>query len=329
MNTISVIVPCYNIAPYLERCVDSIVNQTYHNLDIVLVDDGSTDGTGAVCDKMAQTDNRIRVVHKENGGLSDARNAGIDIAQGDFLSFVDGDDYLELDAYEAMTLEMQNPEVSLVSAGLIAEDIGGKVKITMSKERIELSREEAFINLLGSVRTIMQSSCNKLFRTAIFNNLRYKKGIINEDMEILPKILDRCNKVILLNKPVYHYIKREGSITVSKYSNWKYQGVKIAVDTLNFCKKKYPQLIPYAYYYQMDSYFKNLMELVNSSNRAEFCKWEYVLRVKVVKTYFKCIRWKFIRKEYGIKIKNMAIVAFFGIELTDKLVWLKERVINK
>lgn len=326
MNTISVIVPCYNVAPYLERCINSVVNQTYHNLDIILVDDGSTDDTGRVCDRLAQTDNRIRVVHKENGGLSDARNAGIDVAQGDFLSFVDGDDYLELDAYEVMVLEMQSPNVSLVSAGIIAEDVDGKINAIMSKEKIILNREEAFINLLGAVRTIGQSSCNKLFRKSLFENLRYKNGIINEDMEILPKILDRCQQVILLNKPIYHYIKRAGSITVSEFSNWKYEGVRIATDTRIFCQKKHPQLVPYAYYYEMDSFFKMFMEVVNSSNRREFCKQEHVLRTKVVKTYFKCMQWKFIRMMYGNKIKNMAIMAFLGIELTERLVKFKQRI---
>lgn len=326
MNTISVIVPCYNVAPYLERCINSIVNQTYHNLDIVLVDDGSTDDTGNVCDRLAQADNRIRVVHKENGGLSDARNVGIDVALGNFLSFVDGDDYLELDAYEAMILEMQNPDVSLVSAGIIAEDIDGKINAIMSKEKMVLSREEAYINLLGAVRTIGQSSCNKLFRKSLFENLRYKNGIINEDMEILPKIIDRCQQVVLLNKPIYHYIKRAGSITVSEFSNWKYEGVRIATDTRIFCQKKHPQLVPYAYYYEMDSFFKMFMEVVNSSNRREFCKQELALRAKVVKSYFKCIQWKFIREMYGSKIKNMAIMAFWGIEWTEKLVKFKQRI---
>lgn len=326
MNTISVIVPCYNVAPYLERCINSVVNQTYHNLDIILVDDGSTDDTGRVCDRLAQTDNRIRVVHKENGGLSDARNAGIDVAQGDFLSFVDGDDYLELDAYEVMVLEMQSPNVSLVSAGIIAEDVDGKINAIMSKEKIILNREEAFINLLGAVRTIGQSSCNKLFRKSLFENLRYKNGIINEDMEILPKIIDRCQQVVLLNKPIYHYIKRAGSITVSEFSNWKYEGVRIATDTRIFCQKKHPQLVPYAYYYEMDSFFKMFMEVVNSSNRREFCKQEHILRAKVVKSYFKCIQWRFIREMYGSKIKNMAIMAFFGMERTEKLVKFKQRI---
>ena len=128
MNKISVIVPCYNVTDYLGRCVDSIVNQTYRELEIILVDDGSSDTTGELCDRLAMADSRIKVVHKENGGLSDARNAGIDVAQGDFYAFVDGDDYLEADTYEAMILEMKDSNVSLLSASDIISTFGFMIK---------------------------------------------------------------------------------------------------------------------------------------------------------------------------------------------------------
>lgn len=328
MNKISVIVPCYNVAGYLERCVDSIVNQTYRELEIILVDDGSSDTTGELCDRLAMTDSRIKVVHKENGGLSDARNAGIDVARGDFYAFVDGDDYLEADAYEAMILEMKDSNVSLVSAGIIVEDIEGNKRINMSEEYLVLSKEEAFINLLGPVRTIAQSSCNKLFRKHLFQELRYKKGIINEDTELLPKILDQCSRVVLLNKPVYHYVRRKGSITESEFSMWKYDGNRIAYDTLLFCKKKYPQLVPYAHYYVMDSLFKLFSELTVSSNRRRFRKQEHLLRAGIVKEYFTCAIQKSIRSECGERIRNMAITAFFGVELTKQLVNFKYRILG-
>ena len=221
MKKISIIVPCYNVAPYLRRCVDSILNQTYSNFELILVDDGSTDKTGILCDELCQLDARIKVIHKKNGGLSDARNAGIDIATGDFLAFVDGDDYLEINAYELMVTEMQDADVSLVSAGMITEDINGNINKLMNETKVKLSREEALANLLGNNRTIGQSSCNKLFRKQLFEQLRYKKGIIYEDMQLLPQILDICEKVVLLNVPVYHYVKRSGSITENKFSRWK------------------------------------------------------------------------------------------------------------
>ena len=328
MNTISVIIPCYNVAPYLQCCVNSILNQTYVNLEVILVDDGSTDETGTLCDELLQLDKRIKVVHKNNGGLSDARNAGIDVATGDFLSFVDGADYLELNAYELMVAEMQNAEVSLVSAGILGEDVNGNKSALISGQYLCLTKEEAFINLLGSKRTIGQSSCNKLFRKELFATLRYKKGIINEDMEILPKILDLCNKIVLLNIPIYHYIKRSGSITELEFSLWKYQSIHIADDTLAFCKQKYPDLVPYAYYYRLDSLNKMYEEIVNSINRKSFWWKEFVIRVKICYGYCLYIRNKTVRNMYGKDLKNLTIRAFLGIGLTDKLVRFKENIMG-
>lgn len=328
MNKISVIIPSYNVEPYLERCVESVVNQTYRELEIILVDDGSTDATGELCDSLAVTDSRIKVVHKENGGLSDARNAGIDVAEGDFYSFVDGDDYLEKDAYEIMISEMTNDDVSLVSAGIVAEDIKGNKHLNMSKERLILSKEDALLNLLSPVRTIGQSSCNKLFRKQLFRELRYKKGIINEDMELLPKILDICNLVVLLNKPVYHYVRRSGSITESEFSMWKYEGIKNAYDTLDLCKRKYPKMVSYAHFYVMDSLFKTYHELRSSNNYRAFRKQEYSLRFRIIKEYFYCIKQDKVMSECRERVRNIAITAFFGEKMLPKLVVIKHRLMR-
>lgn len=328
MGIISVIVPCYNVEKYLERCVNSILTQTYYDLEIILVNDGSTDKTGEICEKFAEIDSRVKVVHKTNGGLSDARNAGIDIAKGEFCAFVDGDDYVEPDAYETMVFEMRNPNVSLVSAGIFAEDVEGNKSISMSAEYLILDKREAFINLLGTVRSIGHSSCNKLFRMKLFNGLRYKKGIINEDMEILPKILDACDHVVLLNKPVYHYIKRAGSITEAEFSAWKYQSINIPFGVLSLCKAKYSELVPYANYYVMDSLFKLLEELTGSKNRKVFLRQELVLRVKIMKAFFECMKSKDTISECWEKAKNMMIVASLGTNLTKKLVNIKHGIIK-
>lgn len=328
MGKISVIVPCYNVSSYLQRCVDSIINQTYSNLEIILVDDGSTDETGELCERLADVDCRIRVLHKDNGGLSDARNAGIDVSTGDYLAFVDGDDYLELDAYEAMVAEMQNSEVSLVSAGILGEDIDGNKSSLISETYQYLTREEAYINLLGNKRTIGQSSCNKLFRSGLFSKLRYKKGIINEDMEILPKILDQCNIVVLLNRPVYHYIKRKGSITELEFSLWKYEAIQIADETVTFCRNRYPALVPHANYYRIDSLFKIYGEITRSTNRKKFFRQELILRFRICMGYLKCMNNKVIKSQYKERLKNIMIEAFFGIDFASKLVRIKQQIMR-
>lgn len=329
MNKVSVIIPCYNVAAYLDRCVQSILQQTYRELEIILVDDGSTDTTGEKCEQLSTIDERIRVVHKENGGLSDARNAGINVACGDFYTFVDGDDYLDTDAIALMMEYMKYPEVSLVSAGFTVENIDGSTHISMNPETVTITREEALINLLGPVRTIKQSSCSKLFRKFLFGNLRYKKGIINEDMELLPRILDLCDRVVLLDRPVYHYIRRAGSITESEFSMWKYEGSRIAYDTLRFCKNKYPRLVPYAHFYIMDSLFKMLNELTGCRNRKAFRKQEKTLRFGIVKEYFYCARQRQIMDECGGAIRNMTTNALCGGEMMKGLVRFKHRIFGE
>ena len=234
---ISVIVPSYNVELYLERCVQSLVSQTYTDLEIILVDDGSTDGTGELCDKLARRDHRIKVIHKENGGLSDARNAGIKIATGEYYSFIDGDDFIEADTYECMISEMADPAVSIVAGGFFVTDIKGHTVVSVSPKRQRLTKEEAFMDLFGR-NYITQSSCNKLFRSSLFDEVRYKKGILNEDQEILPRLLDIGNHVVLLDKPVYHYIKKPGSITSSDYSMERYRAIEIERDIYRMCRKK-------------------------------------------------------------------------------------------
>lgn len=324
---ISVIVPAYNVALYLERCVASLVSQTYADLEIILVNDGSTDNTGKLCDLLSERDARIRVVHKENGGLSDARNAGIDCAKGEFYSFIDGDDFIEPDTYECMISEMNDPNVSMVVGGFFVTDIQGNTNISVCEEKKSLTKEDAFKDLFGD-NNISQSSCNKLFRSVLFENIRYKKGIINEDMEILPRLLDVSNHIVLLDKPVYHYIKKPDSITSSNYSIKRYKAIKIESDIYRMCKKKYPQLQPYASYYELKSLYGMLCNLIGCANRKEFILQEINIRRLIIGVGIRCKRWKEINRLYGDEINSYCIVALVGMQNIDKLVRLKHKIIG-
>lgn len=326
---ISVIVPSYNVAPYLQRCVDSLISQTYSNLEIILVDDGSTDDTGKLCDKIAESDSRIKVIHKENGGLSDARNAGIDIATGEFYSFIDGDDFIEPDTYEVMMKEMENPRVSIAAGGFIVTDVQGNNRISMSPERQYLTKEEAFMDLLGGENYITQSSCNKLFRSSLFEKIRYKKGILNEDMEILPRLLDVSDDVVLLNKAVYHYIKKPGSITTADYSMERYRAIEVERDIYLLCKNKYPQLQPYASFYELKSLYEMLCNLVGCANHKDFKLQELFIRFKIVSVVIRCNRWREIADTYKEELKIYLLNALIGINNIDKLARIKQKINNK
>lgn len=323
---ISVIVPSYNVAPYLQRCVDSLIGQTYSDLEIILVDDGSTDDTGILCDRIAEGDSRIKVIHKENGGLSDARNAGIDIATGEFYSFIDGDDFIEPDTYEVMMKEMENPRVSIVAGGFIVTDVQGNNRISMSPERQHLTKEEAFMDLLGGKNYITQSSCNKLFRSSLFEKIRYKKGILNEDMEILPRLLDVSNDVVLLNKAVYHYIKKPGSITTADYSMERYRAIEVERDIYLLCKNKYPKLQPYASFYELKSLYEMLCNLVGCANHKDFKLQELIIRFKIVSVVIRCKRWREISNIHKEEMKTYFLNALIGINNIDKLVKLKRKI---
>lgn len=322
---ISVIVPSYNVEPYLERCVQSLVSQTYTDLEIILVNDGSSDGTGDLCDKLAGRDHRIRVIHKENGGLSDARNAGIDIAEGEFYSFIDGDDFIETDMYEKMITEMADSDVSIVAGGFVVTDINGNTTISVSPERKYLTKEEAFMDLFGR-SYISQSSCNKLFRSRLFTDIRYKKGILNEDMEILPRLLDVGNHVVLIDRAVYHYIKKPGSITSSDYSMERYKTIEIERDIYRLCKEKYPKLKPWAGYYELKSLYGMLCNLEQCSNKNDFKIQELNIRRKILYTAFRCIWWKEVMSTHRNEVKTYFLNTAVGIRNVEKLVKIKERI---
>ena len=161
---ISVIVPVYNVSNYLERCVQTLIKQTYGNLEIILVDDGSTDGSSKLCDKIAKSDNRIKVIHKENGGLSSARNAGLDAAQGEYISFIDSDDSIHLYFYNVLLKVMNETDADIVQCEMLRvpeQKVAGGVLPECSV--IEFTGEEAIKEFYKSKITVFKSSCNKLF----------------------------------------------------------------------------------------------------------------------------------------------------------------------
>ena len=323
---ISVIIPAYNVSSYLERCVQSIVCQTYSDLEIILVDDGSTDGTGELCDELSKTDSRIKVVHKENGGLSDARNAGIAVAKGEIYSFIDGDDYIEPDTYEAMMTEMQDENVSIVEGGIITTDVRGNDFIHMIPKRRCFKKKEAFLDLFSSERYIMETSCDKLFRASLFQNIRYKKGIINEDMEILPRLLDVSNEVVLINKVIYHYIKRQDGITGNRYSLKRYQTIAIGRSIYRMCKEKYPDLMPYASFYELKSLFVMLENLWKCKNRNDFRIQELKIRGRILFVLLRCNLWREIRRLYKTQMKTYFFYTIFGTKNVERLLKIKHRI---
>lgn len=220
---ISIIVPVYNVASYLQQCLSSIVNQTYSSLEIILVDDGSTDGSGELCDQLALTDSRIKVIHKENGGLSSARNAGLKVVSGDFVGFVDSDDYVVADMYEKLVAALYKYPEAGVSSVQIYSFTDGKDDFKPAKEIWVKSVEnfipasEYCISTVGNLTPVMV--WNKLYRRELLKDVSFLEGRNNEDQrfqfDLAKKLKERNLGLIEIPSFGYYYRQRETSIIYS------------------------------------------------------------------------------------------------------------------
>ena len=213
-DLISVIVPIYNVEKYLSECIDSIINQTYKNIEIILVDDGSLDSCGAICDEYAKKDNRIKVIHKENGGLSDARNHGIDLAMGKYIAFVDSDDYINEQYLEKLYNAIIDNNTQVSQCNFISVDDNkneilrrgytGNIKTKSGYDMIkEMCTKKYWENII---------IWNKLYSANLFDDIRYPVGKIHEDEFVAPKILYNVDNIAIVKEYLYNYRKNQNSI---------------------------------------------------------------------------------------------------------------------
>lgn len=219
---ISIIVPVYKVEPYIHKCVDSILNQTFKDFELILVDDGSPDNCGKICDEYGQKDNRVIVIHKANEGISSARNAGLDIARGEYIGFVDSDDYIEKDMYEKLykCSNSNNADISIIGVKEVNEL--GSVLYEYIPNKID------FCEILKRAHT-----WNKLFKKKLFfeNNFFFIENKYYEDLELIPKLFIKANKVCSVNDIAYMYLQREGSTTRERDEKildmlWAYKEIK-------------------------------------------------------------------------------------------------------
>lgn len=219
---ISVIIPVYKVEKYINRCVESVLVQNYHNIEVILVDDGSPDNCGIICDKYAEKDSRIKVIHKKNGGLSDARNAGLDIATGHYICFIDSDDYIEKDMLKDMYDNIVRTGADITICNYCAVDNEGHKQ--WESENIsdgEWTEKEFWKNFYDAFEGMYYYyvvAWNKLYSRKIFEKTRYCVGKKYEDNWILYDVISQCDKISVLNKAYYYYIQRQDSIMAMSYS---------------------------------------------------------------------------------------------------------------
>lgn len=222
-DLISVIIPIYKVEKWVRQCVDSVLMQTYENLEIILVDDGSPDKCPAICDMYAANDSRIKVVHKPNGGLSSARNVGLDVATGEYIVFVDSDDYIHPQMIENMYEIMEENQADIVICDLKRVNEDG---LDLSDHFIDVgltgifNKDEIFERMYGPAVIYCVVSWNKLYHKNLWLNYRYPDGKIHEDEFAIHHILDKCEKIVCTDKCYYYYRQREGTIMTEKSVEW-------------------------------------------------------------------------------------------------------------
>ena len=261
---ISIIVPVYNAGQYLEKCVKSIINQTYDNLEIILVNDGSTDNSLEICKRFTESDKRISLINKENGGVSSARNRGIDKASGDYIGFVDSDDYISVDMYEKLLDSILKNEADISECGYYMVDSSYNLtdELRLKDTVITGSYNCSYNYLIGNNAT--NFNWNKLYKASIFENVRFPKLKYSEDFVVNVKAHYYCNKKVTINDCCYYYYNNETSAVNQEFNNSKLDIIHAGQAALKFINKKYPDLNNYLYLFILNN-IRTLYEQLQES----------------------------------------------------------------
>ena len=292
-DLISIIIPVYKVEKYIYKCIDSVLNQTYKNLEIILVDDGSPDKCPEICEEYAKKDNRIKIIHKKNGGLSDARNAGLKVATGKYIGFVDSDDYIEKDMYQVLynNIIKTNSDISIVNLKEVKENEIIENNVKDEQNTIEYTKLEGLKKLIEN--KIKSYAWNKLYKKEILNNIEFPVGRKMEDLAVMHKIFEKANKIVYTDKIEYYYLQRGDSILGNIDLKLTKDLFYFVTERYKYMIKKYPQLqdtlnidrIKYIFIYH-----KNicLINDINTYNKTEFLN-EYLFLKNNFKNYKKKI----------------------------------------
>lgn len=316
-DLISVIVPVYKVEKYLNQCVDSIINQTYTNLEIILVDDGSPDNCGKICDEYAKKDSRIKVIHKENGGLSDARNIGTSMAMGEFLTYIDSDDNISLNYVEYLyDLIKKEDEIMFSACGVqVVRNPTEISQITAINDKyVILNEKQAFENMLYD-KGLYLSAWGKLFKTEFIKKYKFPKGKVYEDTAVIYYWIYDAKKIAYGEGKCYFYINRENSISNQKNFNQNEMDyIENTNKMLNFIISKYSELEKPVNRFYLYSNFRELRILLFSKIKNEDMEMNIWNNIK--KTRMNVIKDINIPKRDKIAI----IISFFG-KKTFKFCW--------
>lgn len=312
---ISVIVPVYEVEKYINKCLDSIVGQTYKNLEILLIDDGTQDRSGDICEEYAKSDLRIKVFHKENGGLSDARNYGLERASGEYLTFVDADDFLDSDYIEYLysLIEESGCRLSLCSLHVLYTS-SGRVWNKGNGKKVVINGETC-IEMMCYHEEIDTAAYAKLCHRSLFEEVRYPKGKIFEDIGTSYLLFDQCEKIICSFIPKYYYVIRDNSIVTSSFNKKKLDFLDMTDQMADYVDSKYPDLLEATLRRRGYARFSTLNQMIEE-NSAEHVK----IRQEIIR-YLRKIGWRILGNSRAPKRDKIAYMVLYCGYPVYKFFW--------
>ena len=308
---ITVIVAVYKVEKYLDQCVRSITEQTYRNLEIILVDDGSPDNCGAMCDVWAEKDSRIRVIHKKNGGLADARNAGIEAATGELIGFVDSDDWIEAEMFQMLYNQMRSANSDISSCGIVLFWDSGRPDAALTVKGTVILNAKAAMKAIIEESWIKQPVCNKLYKRNLISKLTFPVGKSHEDAFWTYQAVAQAQSVSVSDEMLYHYRQRDNSIMGSAYSLKRLDFIEAKRQMLAFLKENHSDLVDLALVHMLFDYIyameMSMQYLVGEEQRTAF---------RIIHSALKEILPVKPKREYGIKNNIWIIlsqISFTGV----------------
>ena len=312
MKKISIIIPVYNVEKYLERCLDSVLNQSYKNLEIILINDGSTDNSLDICLKYAKKDNRIKLINQNNSGISEVRNKGLEAAKGEYIAFVDSDDVIDKDMFKTLynNLLKYDSDISSCNYKIFHN------KINFDKEEYYnkiFTKEESLKDIISN-GVLTNFLWNKLFKKELFNNIKFPKNMIYEDMYVMPKIIEKTTKIVYTNQILYGYFQRENSY-VNSFDEDKNKNYFLVINNVYNDLKKYNFLDKELKNYKVFSIYSAFLQAAKSNALySDFMKEKQ-------KEYKK--EFKYLNKKVKLKRKLLYYLLYLDINIFKKVVDLR------
>ena len=327
-DLISIVIPIYNVEDFLEDCLWTVLNQTYTNLEVILSDDGSTDRCPKICDQYARKDKRVRVIHKKNGGLSDARNVGIDISKGKYITFVDSDDFIELDTIEYLydLLQMEDADISFCQKKYV-DMSGNEINDNKNYRDIVLKGNANCMKGFFTDKGIDTVAWGKLYRAELFKTIRYPYGKYHEDVYTTYKVIAKSNCIVVGAEKKYCYRMRNESITSSGFKMQHLNAIEANIERRDFVEAEYPELIRYANAGVIYAANQCVLRLIR--HKGDIVEEGQVFEKKEIlrelQTVYRKYEKDFLKGNSSIHAKIFSLIAFLNLKLIVKILCVRYR----